>query len=705
MKKSRIISIILALSMLLAVLVPAIAADTEEENVIIQEPVVETVDTEEELKAEEPKAEEPEAEEPKAVEPEAEEPKAEEPEAEEPKAEEPEAEEPKAEEPKAEEPKAEEPEAIESEAEGSALEKAESKTRKLVAGTALYGDKELTEVVGTLSEDALVILNETEGKAASIRYATVVDDAKEVLVAWVAIEDLKDAGDADLKEEELKTVVFIVVEETEEPVETPAEEPITEEAETIVTVEEAAEETAETSDATETGGEKAEEATIPVFETEGDILVKYNGEDEIVRIPDGIKEIGKKAFADNKKIRKVFLPDTVEMIGTSAFQGCSDLETVVIGEKSKLNTIGWNAFKNDTKLDVSFAKDVATVVDNAFEGIPVKEEPAEEAVAETVEIEPETTTTEAVMAKNGWIKENGKWHYYKDNKSLTNFQKLSGKWYYFNSNGEMQTGFQKIGGYWYYFTPGDDGSMKTGFQKIGGYWYYFTPGDDGSMKTGFHKIGGYWYYFTPGDDGSMKTGFQKIGGCWYYFTPGDDGSMKTGFHKIGGYWYYFTPGNDGSMKTGFQKIGGCWYYFTPGDDGSMKTGWQKIGNYWYYFTPGDNGSMYTGWRYVNESSGDNGWQYFVPGDGGAWVGPTMTQDGVKYAHHTAQNTNTIYVVNYSGSASSLTIPEVIGGATVTEIGEGAFMGKTSLVSIDLPDTITVIRARAFKNCTNLANMN
>ena len=65
---------------------------------------------------------------------------------------------------------------------------------------------------------------------------------------------------------------------------------------------------------------------------------------------------------------------------------------------------------------------------------------------------------------------------------------------------------------------------------------------------------------------------------------------------------------------------------------------------------------------------------------------------------------TCAVISYSGSANSLVIPETVEGYTVTEIGEEAFMDNKYLVSIDLPDTITVIRARAFKNCSKLSEM-
>ena len=67
--------------------------------------------------------------------------------------------------------------------------------------------------------------------------------------------------------------------------------------------------------------------------------------------------------------------------------------------------------------------------------------------------------------------------------------------------------------------------------------------------------------------------------------------------------------------------------------------------------------------------------------------------------------DTLIVTGYSGNAETLVIPGAVDGMTVTEIGEEAFMGNESLRSIDLPDSIRAIRARAFKNCINLSNMN
>ena len=62
------------------------------------------------------------------------------------------------------------------------------------------------------------------------------------------------------------------------------------------------------------------------------------------------------------------------------------------------------------------------------------------------------------------------------------------------------------------------------------------------------------------------------------------------------------------------------------------------------------------------------------------------------------------VYRYTGSASSLTVSGTIQGLIVKEIGVEAFMGNTSLVSVTLPNSIEIIKARAFKNCINLAQM-
>ena len=191
--------------------------------------------------------------------------------------------------------------------------------------------------------------------------------------------------------------------------------------------------------------------------------------------------------------------------------------------------------------------------------------------------------------KNGWVKENRNWYYYKSNAKQTGWQKVDGKWYHLNANGVMQT-------YWYlengkYYFLGANGSVRTGWQNIWGKWYYFDS--DGVMQTGWQKLKGVWYYLGGASDGAMKTGWQKINGKWYYLNA--NGVMQT-------YWYlengkYYFLGANGSVRTGWQNIWGKYYHFDS--DGVMQTGWQKIDGAWYYFGNEKNGAMQVGWQIVD----------------------------------------------------------------------------------------------------------
>ena len=61
--------------------------------------------------------------------------------------------------------------------------------------------------------------------------------------------------------------------------------------------------------------------------------------------------------------------------------------------------------------------------------------------------------------KNGWVSENGSWHYYENGAMAKDkWLNVSGKWYYVVSDGSMVTGtWREIGGKSYYF--GTDGAM------------------------------------------------------------------------------------------------------------------------------------------------------------------------------------------------------------------------------------------------------
>ena len=124
---------------------------------------------------------------------------------------------------------------------------------------------------------------------------------------------------------------------------------------------------------------------------------KYKGSDANVTIPQpaflqkgagkngyydacAVIGISNDAFKNKNTIEKVYIPFTVESIGKNAFEGCSSLTTVDIGESvifighsypnpSKLATIGQWAFKGCSALtSFTLPKNVTSVDNYAFEG-------------------------------------------------------------------------------------------------------------------------------------------------------------------------------------------------------------------------------------------------------------------------------------------------------------------------------------------------
>ena len=65
------------------------------------------------------------------------------------------------------------------------------------------------------------------------------------------------------------------------------------------------------------------------------------------------------------------------------------------------------------------------------------------------------------------------------------------------------------------------------------------------------------------------------------------------------------------------------------------------------------------------------------------------------------DSTSIVVVKYNGTASTLTVPNTVAGLPVVEIGAQAFEGNTKLKSVTLPATIEIIGRRAFAECKNL----
>lgn len=122
----------------------------------------------------------------------------------------------------------------------------------------------------------------------------------------------------------------------------------------------------------------------------------------------------------------------------------------------------------------------------------------------------------SMLTKDGWKKENGQWHCYKNHMQLKNqwAQDSNGYWYWLDKNGDMVSNkWVKTNGYWYWLKP--DGKMAANeWKKWKGYWYYLQP--NGKMAANhWVKWKGYWYWLKA--DGTMATTPQTIGGKVYKF--------------------------------------------------------------------------------------------------------------------------------------------------------------------------------------------
>lgn len=95
-------------------------------------------------------------------------------------------------------------------------------------------------------------------------------------------------------------------------------------------------------------------AAVSDFDVRNGVLVKYNGSDKNVTLPDTVYAIGASAFEGNTKINTITLSAKVYSIGEQAFYGCSALSTVNGG--ANVSEVGDLAFHKTPYLERSTDK-------------------------------------------------------------------------------------------------------------------------------------------------------------------------------------------------------------------------------------------------------------------------------------------------------------------------------------------------------------
>lgn len=101
------------------------------------------------------------------------------------------------------------------------------------------------------------------------------------------------------------------------------------------------------------------------FLIEGGTLIKYRGRDKKVTIPDTVEVIGESAFEENGSVEQVIIPKSVRRIEPYAFWWCDHLSTVALG--SGLTEVGDYAFAGCTGLTrITIPNNVTSIGINAF---------------------------------------------------------------------------------------------------------------------------------------------------------------------------------------------------------------------------------------------------------------------------------------------------------------------------------------------------
>ena len=251
-----------------------------------------------------------------------------------------------------------------------------------------------------------------------------------------------------------------------------------------------------------------------------------------------------------------------------------------------------------------------------------------------------TPSTAQAATTTGWVKESGKWYFYKDGAKATGWQEWDGKRYYLNSNGTLKADEWMIDtdGSIYYFrswggaykgcnvvingrsyTFGADSKMQ-GSQWIvkNGNWYL---AQNGKLATGWQEWQGSKYYLNS--DGTMRSNEWRLddsGKIRYLCSWG--GAYKNRSAKINGRSYTFNSNAD-VTNTQWISLDGTWKL---AKDGRIATGWQTWDKNLYYLN--SDGSMK-----ANEAFTDGGKLYFFRSWGGAYKNCWYTSNGKKYYLH------------------------------------------------------------------------
>ena len=87
-----------------------------------------------------------------------------------------------------------------------------------------------------------------------------------------------------------------------------------------------------------------------------------------------------------------------------------------------------------------------------------------------------------------------------------------------------------------------------------------------------------------------------------------------------------------------------------------------------------------------------------------YIDPSVNAQHYEIYEYNILPDGTAEITGCSGSPAKLDIPESIGGAAVSGIGDNAFAKCKNLTSVTLPDSVTSVGNDAFAECTGLVSI-
>lgn len=138
-------------------------------------------------------------------------------------------------------------------------------------------------------------------------------------------------------------------------------------------------------------------------------------------------------------------------------------------------------------------------------------------------------------------------------------------WFYFDEDGNMVTGMQNIGDNMYYMKDKNGNMAKNEWIKYNGKWYYM--GNSGAAVKGWNylKWGSNkdWYYFNQ--DGTMKSAewfYDPNYKAWYWLTESGAMARDGKFKTVDGIRWFDPTGKWRGYKSGTKSVGADGLYWT-----------------------------------------------------------------------------------------------------------------------------------------------